>query len=939
MDGLTNKHRWIDSTMSDRDPHSEQNHYAEAKALFLAACKLDCDETKRSFVESSCEGNQILQAEVFRLLSIDADIEQSESKDRDVHPKQNAEDSWDHFGNRVHKRAATDTEDSFAYADTPPSDRFDRLFAPRSDMHSEIIPATHFGKYQITRHIGIGGMGVVYEAQQDEPRRIVALKIIRPELLNPRILKRFKHETEVLAKLQHQGIAQIYEAGTAETEYGDHPYFAMEYVDGQPVTGYVAEQKPDDHTLIRLFIGICEAVQHAHHKGIIHRDLKPGNVLITADGTPKILDFGIARVTQTDVDVLQTLQTSPGQLVGTLQYMSPEQAIGASRDLDTRSDIYSIGVMLYEALTGRPPIELDQDPIPRAVQRICEEIPPRSGSIHRHLRGDLETILTKSIEKDRDRRYQSAQELASDLTRFINNEPILARPATITYQFGKFAQRNKALVGVSAGFIIMIVSVAILMTIVAVYANSQAAKATRFSNSLLNVVTDISPVNTRGEEKTVRVMLEDIADQVNTTLAGHPLDAAVVHHEVGKTYRNLADYEASAFHLNAAFEIRKQKLGLQHPDTVSTQHEIAVLYYRQGTYAEAETMMRSVLQYRTDRLGASDAATLESQHDLGVLLRDMKQYNEADELLGGVLNSFTETLGPTHRDTMTAADNLGVLEYHRNNLSDAHTILRKNLKLRKKTLGADHFETLVSMDNLAQVLKSRMRLVDAEKLTRETLEGRIRIQGRDHPDTLVVMDNLAQIVFFLRKHEEAASLFSEVIETRKRLLPEGNILTIRSMNSLANVLTQQSAFGESQALQREALQLSNQYFGESYSESLAVRFNLAFVTEQLGEIENAETLYFETATLAPRCLDDPDTATMYGALAQIYYGQLVYKRGEAAIAAPAIRSGFETLAAIEGLSLQVRQVMISTQNLLIVMYDDLDESDEADVIRHYFDTP
>ncbi len=325
-----------------------------------------------------------------------------------------------------------------------------------------VVPE-RIGPYRILERIGEGGMGAVYLAEQDQPRRVVALKIIRPGWATPAMRRRFQHEAEVLGRLRHPGIAQIYDAGLDEQEHGDFPHIAMEYVDGRPLHEYIAKEHPDLAERLDLFAQVCDAVEHAHAKGVIHRDLKPGNILVEdVDGKPRprVLDFGIARITDADV-ALTTMRTSLGQLVGTLQYMSPEQAAGDSTQLDHRSDVYSLGVILFEMLTGRLPYDLGKGMVHQAVSVIQHEEPTALAAIDTSLRGDLDTIVGKALEKDRQRRYPSAGALAADIRRFLAHEPILARAPSTLYQLGKFARRNRILVaGVSAVIVALSVGLA-----------------------------------------------------------------------------------------------------------------------------------------------------------------------------------------------------------------------------------------------------------------------------------------------------------------------------------------------------------------------------------------------------------------------------------------------------------------------------------------------
>ena len=318
-----------------------------------------------------------------------------------------------------------------------------------------MIPA-RIGHYRIVRLLGEGGMGAVYEAEQDQPKRTVALKVIKSSWASPSLLRRFEQES--LARLHHPGIAQVYEAGTADSGTGLQPFFAMEFIaGGQTLTQYAEAYRLNTKQRLRMMADVCDAVQHAHFRGIIHRDLKPSNILVDENGRPKILDFGVARVTDSDADA--TRQTDIGQLVGTLAYMSPEQALADPLALDTRSDVYTLGVILYELLAGKLPYNLSHK-LHEAVITIREREPTALTSVSRIYRGDIETVVAKAMEKDKARRYASAADLAADIRRHLKDEPIVARPASVSYQVYKFARRNRALVaGVAAVFVVLLAGV------------------------------------------------------------------------------------------------------------------------------------------------------------------------------------------------------------------------------------------------------------------------------------------------------------------------------------------------------------------------------------------------------------------------------------------------------------------------------------------------
>jgi WD40 repeat protein len=380
-------------------------------ALFDQAADLPPGE-QRALLDAACPDDPALRAEVEKLLADDAQLR---------------------------------AEGAAAFLRSPllrPTKEAD-LPAERPTRLAEPALPARIGPYRIVRRLGEGGMGAVYEAEQDNPRRCVALKVIRPGLLSPALLKRFAHEAQILGRLHHPGVAQIYEAGVAED---GQPFFALELIRGEALDEYARRQALAPAARLDLLARVCDAVQHAHEQGVIHRDLKPGNILVDESGQPKVLDFGVARALDADV-VTSTGHTRTGQLVGTLAYMSPEQVAADPAGLDRRSDVYTLGVILFELLAGRLPYPLEHLPLPEAARLIQQHEPSRLGSIDTRLRGAVETIVAKALEKDRARRYQSAAELAADIRRHLRHEPIRARPPSALYQLGKFARRHKGLVG------------------------------------------------------------------------------------------------------------------------------------------------------------------------------------------------------------------------------------------------------------------------------------------------------------------------------------------------------------------------------------------------------------------------------------------------------------------------------------------------------------
>jgi len=343
------------------------------------------------------------------------------------------------------------------------SEQVARALADYSSEHDDPLVGTVIGDYRILGLLGRGGMGSVYRAEQERPHREVALKLVDRGFTSPQLLRRFEVEAEVLARLQHPGIAQIHVAGTSGVQHEERPYFAMELVEGLPLTDFAEAKNLDLRERLELLIKVCEAVQHAHQVGVIHRDLKPANILVTAEGQPKILDFGIARSTDTDLQIT-TRAGSRALLIGTLPYMSPEQVRGNPEELDTRSDVHALGVLCYELLTGRLPRELEDRPLTDAIRIVADEEPRKLGAAGQgRFPADLETIVAKALESDRFRRYDSASGFAADLRRFLDGQPIAARPASAIYQIRKLVVRNRLPAALVAGLVLLAIASVVIM--------------------------------------------------------------------------------------------------------------------------------------------------------------------------------------------------------------------------------------------------------------------------------------------------------------------------------------------------------------------------------------------------------------------------------------------------------------------------------------------
>jgi eukaryotic-like serine/threonine-protein kinase len=632
-------------------------------------------------------------------------------------------------------------------------------------LGTDRLRGRRLGSYEILDLLAEGGMGVVYLAQQDHPPRRVALKLLRPGLATPSMLRRFEHEAEILGRLQHPGIAQILEAGTAETGYGPQPFFAMEFIDGQRLTDYADAHRLSSRQRLELLEKVCDAVHYAHQQGVIHRDLKPANILVDAAGQPKVLDFGVSRVAAADLQPA-ALSTGSGQLLGTIPYMSPEQVAGDPRELDTRSDVHALGVVGYELLTGRLPYALENKPLGEALRVIAEEIPVRLSSIQRTLRGDVETIFGRALEKDKNRRYPSVSALSADLRCYLRDEPITARSPTALYLLSKFARRNSGLaLGVALAFIGLMFGV-IAATAYALAASRAAADARRAEvaanteRTSAEQARDESEAVTQfleqtlakanpkdfGQDVTVKQVLAQASQTLDVQFANEPLVAARLHWVVGVAYRWQAAYDQAAAHLTRALVLRREQLGEMHPDVATTYGELGIVLKEKGDYAGAEAYIRRALAIEVPLLGEDHEDVGGNRYHLAVLLQARCEYAEAETLFRQALRIARKAHGEEHRHVATCLSSLAEVRFQQNDYAEAETLARLSLAIRQRVLGEEHAEVALSLRRLGRALQAQGDYAGAEPLLRQALAIRQKAFGQQHPFVAESLGDLAALL-------------------------------------------------------------------------------------------------------------------------------------------------------------------------------------------------
>ncbi|TVQ50459.1 MAG: serine/threonine protein kinase [Phycisphaerales bacterium] len=708
-----------------------------------------------------------------------------------------------------------------------------------ANRQRETVPES-IGTFRVIRVLGSGGMGTVYEAEQDEPRRRVALKMIRGQGVSESTRRRFRRETEVLGRLTHPGIAQIYEAGTAAASFAHEqtdpmPYFAMELVVGRPIDVYAKAHELDTLARLELIALIADALDYAHGRGVIHRDLKPANLLVAASGKPKILDFGIARATHTDTRAA-TVQTEVGQLIGTIAYMSPEQAAGdANRHpLDHRSDVYSLGVVAYELLTGRMPYELCDVMAIEAVRIIREVEPTSASTISRDLRGDVETIIGKSLEKDPARRYQSAGAFAADIRRVLADQPIEARRPSALYQLRKFSKRNKPLVAsIAAAFVILVagligVSLSLARAIHAERdalaqrdeAHRQQAIALAVSDFLTDdLIGAVDPDLGLGSDVTVSAALDRAASMVEERFEHQPEIEAEIRTAIGRSYSKLGAFHVAEPHLVRAYELRRDIYGPRHHRTSNAAARLGKLYTAQSKYADAEEILTELLHIVRTLEPHDVGDQFVTMSNLADVYRRQGRHNEALPLLEEAIELARGTVDPDDPGFLSTLLSLAGAYRGLDRLEDAEAIYQEALEILPGLYGDEHPRTLRARNGLALVY-GRM---DRPDLAIPILEGirqvALRRQGESHVNTIAMTTNLAAMYRRDGMPDEARAMFERNLEITHEVLGKHHRIAIITASLLARLYISQEEFDLARALLLETIDASVDTLGEEHDET------------------------------------------------------------------------------------------------------------------------
>jgi non-specific serine/threonine protein kinase/serine/threonine-protein kinase len=706
------------------------------------------------------------------------------------------------------------------------------------------------GPYRLVCKLGEGGMGSVWLGEQTYPvKRRVAIKVVKAGLFSEPALRRFDVERQSLAIMNHPAIAKVYEAGS--TPSGE-PYFVMEYVDGAPITNYCNQKCLGLRQRIELMIKVCDGVQHAHQNAIMHRDLKPSNILVTQiDGqaVPRIIDFGIAKSMQPTAQEDETINpfTQMGNILGTPGYISPEQANPGILNVDTRTDVYSLGVVLYELLTASLPFDpklWKTKPLHEVLRQLQEEDPPspstritassaqatNSGMLHHKLanqiRGDLDWITLKAVERDRDRRYHSASEFSADLTRFLRNEPITARPPSIAYRASKFVRRNRLAVAFTLVLAVVVIAAGITLIEERNRARREAEISRRVADFMSNMFKVSDPSESRGNAVTAREILDKASAEIESGLAQDPKLQARLMFEMGKTYRGLGIDLSARRLISHALDIQSRVLGSDDPDTLQSMALLGVIERSLGHRDESEKLLRKALDGQRRALGPEHAETMSTANFLTETLSDEGHHSEAEQLLRRTLAIQQRTLGPENPATLRSMRSLASNLENQGRHAEAEKIGRETLAVEQRVLGADHPGTLWSINMLALALQGQGQYGEAEKLYREAYEGDKRVLGPDHPNTLAAYDNIGLTLQAEGRLAEAEQIQRESVEHTRRIMGGDTPDTTIGMSNLGITLGQERKLEESEKVLRQALAIEAKARGEQSPQWRTIMGNL-----------------------------------------------------------------------------------------------------------------
>ncbi|MBN8730776.1 MAG: serine/threonine protein kinase [Acidobacteria bacterium] len=780
--------------------------------------------------------------------------------------------------------------ESLLWHDEDPTNIFDIFRAANNEgtLLWEPLPGDRIGPYSVIRQLGRGGMGAVYLAERDDEqfRKQVAIKLVSSGLLlMPEVMARFRSERQILASLDHPNIARLLDGGAAPN---GTPYVVMEYIDGTPIDQYCRARALSLDDRLRLFRKICSAVHYAHQNLIVHRDIKPDNVMVTAEGEPKLLDFGIAKL----LDPAAAKQTRTRARVMTPDYASPEQVRGEA--VTTATDVYGLGVLLFELLTDKLPYRLASDDAYELEQAICNAEPMRPSTLRLDLRGDLENILLKALRKDPARRYASAEQFSDDIRRYLEGYPVIAQADSWSYRAGKFLRRNAAASAAALMATMLLAAFAISMTVQAqriARERDVAAQERRKSQQVAGFLTDLfrlaDPARTKGGTVTARELLDNGAKRLETELAGQPELQATMLNEIGIVHRSLGLYTEARAHIEKALQLRRRALGPRHAEVAASLQSLSQVLRDLNEYDAALAAARESLAIRRERLGNQHPDLAPSLNALAVLLEDKAEYAQSEKLHREAIAILRGQPDLDERMLAVSLNNLAGVLGRMGNSRQVVPLFEEALALRRKVLGRDHLETSQTLNNLSNLYRDRGDTAAAEAGFNEVLSVRRGLFGPDHPEVAKALTNLAATYTQAKRYDEAIQLLNEA-ETifRQRLGPDHlNVAFV--LDNIASVHHAKGDYAAAQPYYDRTKEMFRARFGDDHPETATSDYNTSGNYLAWGKLDLAEQ-HARLAERVYRIKTGPGSPARLRA--QLRLAEILTKKREWSAAAAAYRA-------------------------------------------------